>query len=379
MDPAPVARPPRFWSLDVLRGCCALIVFLSHWHLWSNFAPQGVFERTIRATLDAIYDATRALTWPTGGHHPAVLGFFVLSGFCIHYPFEWRLQRGQTARPVWRDYFRGRFMRIMPVYWAACLLGLIFVAVQTLHPAPDSLLSLHADSPWRHVAVRFVGVAGLFPEEIFAGNYLLNTVAVEIVMYALYPLIYHFAARGAWRGLGLTFLALHGFAIALLPWVTAYWVFNSVFMLGLFWYAGALAAHLFVARGWRASGAHLGLAWACFLGTKLVPGFYGLTLFKQAAWGLVCMLGISWALRREERAPTAGQGRAVRALRLAGRLSYALYAVHTPVIMFTTWALLTAGLHTYTLQLAATLTASVAATCAIYYGVERKFYQPRVV
>jgi len=341
--PAPVARPPRFWSLDVLRGGCALVVFFSHWHLWSHFAPRGAGERGLHAALDAANDAVRALFWPTGGHHPAVLGFFVLSGFCIHYPFEWRLHHGQSTKPAWPDYFRNRFLRIMPVYWTACLLGLIFVAVQTLHPVPDTLLSLHADSPGAHVAVRFLGVAGFFPEEIFAGNYLLNTVAVEIVMYALYPLVYRFAARGAWLGLGLTFLALHGLAIALLPWVTAYWVFNSVFMLGIFWYAGALAAHLFVARGWRASGAHLGLAWACFLVTKLVPGFYGLTLIKQAAWGLVCVLGIGWALRREECSPTAGDKAVIRALRYTGRLSYALYAVHTPAIMFATWALLSAG------------------------------------
>ena len=378
MDQAPSARPPRFWSLDVLRGCCALIVFLSHWHLWSNFSPRGGFERGLHGVLDAIHDATRALTWPTGGHHPAVLGFFVLSGFCIHYPYEWRQHHGQIATPSWADYFRNRFRRIMPVYWAACLLGLGFVVVQTLRPMPDSLLALHADSPWRHIAVRFVGIAGLFPEEIFAGNYLLNTVAVEMVMYALYPLIHRFAAQGAWRGLGFTFLALHGFAIALLPWVTAYWVFNSVFMLGIFWYAGALAAHLFVSRGWRASGAQLGLAWACFLGAKLVPGFYGLTLIKQAAWGGVCMLGISWALRREEISPSAGELAPIRALRRAGQLSYALYAVHTPVIMLTTWALLAGGLQAYPLQLASTLVTSILATYAIYYGVERRFYQPRV-
>ncbi len=379
MDPAPVARPPRFWSLDVMRGVCALIVFLSHWHLWSDFTPANAFERGLHTTFDALYDATRALTWPTGGHHPAVLGFFVLSGFCIHYPYEWRLHHGQNATPAWSDYFLNRFRRIMPVYWAACLLGLVFVAAQTLHPAADALLALHAYSPWRHVTVRFVGVAGLFPEEIFAGNYLLNTVAVEMVMYAAYPLIHPFAARGAWRGLGLTFLALHGFAIALLPWVTAYWVFNSVFMLGIFWYAGAFAAHLFVARAWRATGAQLGLAWAGFLVTKLIPNFYGLTLVKQAAWGLVCMLAISWSLRREEHTPAAGQGRLIGALRTTGHLSYALYAVHTPVIMLATWALLSAGLRSYSLQLAVTLTASLAVTVAVYYGIERRFYRPRVV
>src|SRR3954453_520876 len=82
-----VSAPARLWSLDVLRGLCAGIVFLSHWHLWSNFAPHGSTERAIRTVSEKVHEAVTLFTWPTGGHHPAVLGFFVLSGFCIHYPF----------------------------------------------------------------------------------------------------------------------------------------------------------------------------------------------------------------------------------------------------------------------------------------------------
>ncbi len=373
-------RPPRFWSLDALRGGCALVVFLSHWHLWSNFPPRGEFERGLRFTLDEIYHAISGITWPTGGHHPAVLGFFVLSGFCIHFPFEWKLRHAPATPPVWRDYFRGRFWRIMPVYWAACGLGLIFVAAQHFWPVADPTLQLHARSTLAHVLIRFTGLAGVYPDEIIAGNYLLNTVAVEMVMYAAYPLIHRFAVRGAWLGLGLGFLFMQGTAVLLLIWVTPYWVFNSVFMLGIFWYAGALAAHLFVSRGWRATGAQFGAAWAFFLLTKLelVPPFYGLNLIKQAAWGLVCMLGITWALRVEERRPAPGTGPVIGGLRFAGRISYALYAVHTPVIMLTSWALwLGFGWRNYLVQLAATLVASLAVTLLVHHGIERRFYRPR--
>jgi peptidoglycan/LPS O-acetylase OafA/YrhL len=371
-------RPPRFWSLDALRGGCALVVFLSHWHLWSDFVPRGGFERGLRDTLDGIYHLLGAVTWPTGGHHPAVIGFFVLSGFCIHFPFEWKARHLPASPPVWRDYFRSRFLRIMPVYWTACVLGLLFIGVQQWWPASDPLLGLHATANFSHIAVRFLGVAGVYPEEIFAGNYLLNTVAVEMVMYAIYPLIYRFAVRGAWGGLGAGFLLAHGTAVLLLSWVTPYWVFNSVFMLGLFWYAGALAAHLFLARGWRATGAQFGAAWALFLFTKLLPYFYGLTIVKQAAWGLVCMLGLSWVLRLEERRTAGTGGRIIRMLRYSGQLSYTLYAVHTPVIMLTTWALL-AGLggRDYFVQLVTTLATSLAMTLIVHHCIERRFYRPR--
>ncbi|MBS0663763.1 MAG: acyltransferase [Verrucomicrobia bacterium] len=374
--PTPAA-PPRLWSLDVLRGGCALVVFLSHWHLWSSFAPQGGIERFIRALGENCYTAFVTLTWPTGGHHPAVICFFVLSGFCIHFPFAKRAHDGQPLAG-WKDYFHRRFLRIMPAYWAACALGLAFVAIETLRPSGSELLALHAISPPEEIAVRLTGLSGLYPREIFAGNYLLNTVAVEIVMYALYPWFHALAARGHWTGLGVAFVLMQGFAVLLLRWVTPFWVFNSVFMLGLFWYFGAFAAERFVRHGARIRGIWFGLGWGAFLALKTVPHFYGLNIVRQAVWALVCTLGILWVLRREARHPAWRDRPVVAAMRYAGRVSYSLYAIHTPAIMLATWLLLV-GFHQedYLVQLAANLGASIAATLATYYGVERVFYRPR--
>ncbi|HNC24502.1 MAG TPA: acyltransferase [Opitutaceae bacterium] len=374
--PTPAA-PPRLWSLDVLRGGCALVVFLSHWHLWSSFVPRGTFERFVRELGENCYTAFVTLTWPTGGHHPAVICFFVLSGFCIHYPFAKRAHDGQ-ALAGWRDYFRRRFLRIMPAYWAACALGLAFVAAETLHPSGSPLLALHALSPLEEVAVRLTGLSGLYPREVFAGNYLLNTVAVEIVMYALYPWFHALAARGHWTGLGVGFVAMQAGAVLLLRWVTPFWVFNSVFMLGLFWYFGAFAAEQFVRHGARIRGLWFLVAWGAFLGLKAVPHVYGLNILRQAAWALVCTLGILWVLRREERHPDWRDRPLVAAMRFTGRISYSLYAVHTPAIMLATWLLLVGfRQEDYLVQLAANLGASIAATLATYYGVERVFYRPR--
>lgn len=114
--------PARFWSLDALRGGCATVVFLSHWHLWCGFAPVGAGQNFIHAFLQNCHEWLIFSTWPTGGHHPAVLAFFVLSGFCIHYPAEWRLAHGNPHFSA-GDYYWRRFLRIMPVYWVASLLA----------------------------------------------------------------------------------------------------------------------------------------------------------------------------------------------------------------------------------------------------------------
>lgn len=371
-----VRAPARLWSLDVLRGLCAGIVFLSHWHLWSDFPPEGPIEQFIRKTGDIIHEVFTVLTWPTGGHHPAVLGFFVLSGFCIHYPFERRALSG-AAEADWPDYFRRRFRRIVPVYWTACTLGLAFVFAQTFRPAPKPLLALHATGSLDDIVVRFLGLAGIYPREIFAGNYILSTVTVEIFMYAAYPVFHRHAVRGRWISLGLTFLAFHLLAIALLKFFTPYWVFNSVFMLGIFWYLGALGAHLYLTRRDRVSRLGVLLAWAIFLALKATPHFPGLNLLKQAAWGLVCALGILWVVRVEQRHPALIRHRVVSAFQRLGDFSYSLYAMHTPALMLATWALLQVGWQIYPVQLIATMVAALLATFITHRAIERAFYRPR--
>ncbi len=374
---SPAVPPSRLWSLDVMRGGCAMAVFLCHWHLWSDFAPQAGFEHGVRLVGEKAYDLFTTLTWPTGGHHPAVIGFFVLSGFCIHYPFAQRARAG-LPQPGWKDYFTRRFLRIMPVFWTACVFGLIFVLAETHRPSGDLLLSTHAAGSPGEIAVRFAALAGLYPHEIFAGNYPLITVAVELLMYALYPLVYAQAARGRWLGLGLGFVFLQLVAVWLLQYVTPYWVFNSVLMFGLFWYAGALAAHLYVNRHTVVRGHWLLAAWLAYLALKAAPHFYGITLFKQAAWALVCTFGLLWALRREALHSAAQSRPVVVALRYSGRISYSLYAMHTPAIMLATWGLLSfTGNRDYLVQLAVTFTATAALTLLTYYGVERVFYRPR--
>ncbi len=316
-----------------------MVVFLTHWHLWSGFTPRPGAEQAVRHFGEKFYQAFVTLTWPLGGHHPAVICFFVLSGFCIHYPFAWRAHAGQP-QPGWADYFRRRFRRIMPVYWAATLLGLVFVFLQLRHPASSGLLELHAAAPVEDVVVRFTVLNWIYPREIFVGNYLLNTVAVEILMYALYPLFFRYAVRGHWRVLGLCFVFLQLVAVVLVPFVTTFWLFNSLLMLGLFWYVGALAAHLHVTRGTVVPGLWFLGGWVAYLALKAVPHFYGITLLWQLGWALVCALGILWALCLERLYPAARHRPLTNALRASGAISYSLYAVHTPAIMLATWALL---------------------------------------
>jgi peptidoglycan/LPS O-acetylase OafA/YrhL len=375
--PLSVNRPPRYWSLDILRGICALSVFLNHWVLWSNFVPAGEIQALIHQWLDWAYRAFILLAWPTGGQHPAVICFFVLSGFCVHGPLERRI--GQPGLTVdWREYFIRRTRRIMPVYWAGAGFGLIAVMAYQWRPSGDPLLMLHTVATPAQVAARLGGWGGLWPEEIFAGNYTLGTVGVEILIYVAYPLFFRGAASGRWWLLGAVAFGLQFLALALRDVMNPFVLFSGVLVMFLFWYLGALAAHLRGKYDWRVGGWWLGALWALFLTLQLTPHFFGLNMIKQLVWGLICMGGIVWLIGWEERHEAQRTHLLARALRWTGDISYPLYAAHTPVMLLINWGLPTFGSgRSYAWQLSLNLVLPVLVTLAVHHGIERRFYRAK--
>ena len=175
----------RLRSLDAFRGVCALTVFLSHWVLWANFRPVSASEWLLHDILKSIYGVFCQLTWNCGGQHPAVLGFFVLSGFCIHAS---RARRGASdATPhQWRHYFWSRSRRILPVYWWGTFLGLVFVWLHHCWSTPNPLLIPHAAGDGRDLLLRIFALAAVVPRDVVLGNWTLNTVSTEIIIYAFY-------------------------------------------------------------------------------------------------------------------------------------------------------------------------------------------------
>jgi peptidoglycan/LPS O-acetylase OafA/YrhL len=378
MTDTPAHRLNRNWSLDILRGVCALTVFLNHVILWSNFTPVGAVEGGLHRIFAGLYDAFTALAWPTGGQHPAVICFFVLSGYCVHGLFERHIGPAGATPPPWGGYFIRRTQRIMPVYWAGALLGLVAMAVEGWRPTGDPLLTMHAGGGAGEIAARVLGYSALWPEEVFAGNYTLGTVSVEILIYLAYPLFFLAAAANRWWLLGGVAIALQFVALALRNVVNPFVLFSGILIMAVFWYMGALAAHLRQKRGWRVRGWWLIAAWIAFLAAKQVPYFLGMNMIKQFIWGLVCMLLIVWLLDWEGRHAAQRDRPWARLLRWSGKISYPLYAMHTPVILLVNWTMLSlTGSHDYGWQLAFNLVLSVAVSVVVHHLIEKRFYQMR--
>jgi peptidoglycan/LPS O-acetylase OafA/YrhL len=375
---SPEVRPGgRLASLDGFRGACGLTVFLTHWFLWANFRPKPEAEWLVHDSLKTACDIFGQLTWNCGGQHPAVLGFFVLSGFCIHASRARRGGESPAAPHEWRRYFLARSRRILPIYWWGALLGMGFVWLQTTWPTPNPLLIPHAAGDGRDLLLRVFALHALVPSDVTLGNWTLNTVSTEIVIYTLYPLLFLSTRRMGWAASLLGWIVLQIVALLIAPDFSPTWIANTPLIMGAYWYVGMLAAEWHyrspkIFPGWVPL-----LAWALFLGLREVPDSAPRYVLIHLVRSLGFAAVLLWLISRETTRPSFASSAFGRFMCLVGRTSYSLYVVHTPVILATTWALDSSGIRSYSVQLLLTLATSIAATALTYWFIERPLLSSR--
>jgi peptidoglycan/LPS O-acetylase OafA/YrhL len=372
--PPPAPAPAgRIESLDAFRGACALVVFLTHWFLWANFRTVGEAQRLIHDSLQTAYRVFDLLLWSSNGQHPAVLAFFVLSGFCIHAS---RARHAGTAggTPDWGRYFSSRARRILPVYWWGTLLGVALVALLTTWPSVNPLINAHITGDLRDLLVRLFAVTAVVPGDVILGNWSLNTVSSEIAIYALYPLLFVGTRRLGWAPMLAVLIALQFVAMAMGAYFPPHWLGGTPLLMGAYWYLGMLAAEWHF-KGGRAVPAWVLLpAWGLFLALRELPfsptGFVVTQLARAVGFALLLL----WLVGRETKSPAFVQAGPLRLLRGVGQVSYSLYAVHPPAIMATSWALERfPAIRSNTAQLLLTFVATALVTAVTYWFIERPY------
>jgi peptidoglycan/LPS O-acetylase OafA/YrhL len=167
VPPAKKQKALRFPILDALRFILASWVVMAHFGIFPLFA--GVDENTTFGRL--IVHGWRSIPFGTA----AVIGFFVISGFCIHLPF-----RNGEELPVGRYYSR-RYIRI-------------------LIPLAGALLTLRMAG----VQLQFLG------RESILWHSLLWSLLCEEIYYAAYPLLRIGRVRFGWTALLTTAFVVGG-------------------------------------------------------------------------------------------------------------------------------------------------------------------------
>jgi len=322
----------RIVGLDALRFLCAMCVVQGHLRLGETL----VFERLERPghlvrTLRMLYN--QGLPVPTGPN--AVIVFFVISGFCIHFPYR----HGRRVQA--RQFLVRRYIRIgLPALVAAVLLY-----ISGFHSLQDSVL-------W--------------------------SILCECIYYSLYPLLLRMKERVGWRALiGGCFVACYAVLIAGYPLGGGGGPYNGDFtslgigrtwILGLpCWLLGCLLAETYTRFSTFGRGGQwllrIGIVTAACVATTLRfyqgVGYY----WTQPLLGLLIYnwLGteVSYAAARPP----------WRWLERCGGWSYSIYLYHAPLAIGVATLLgQTFGVPATTLV---KLTAALAGSYLLYRLVER--------
>ncbi len=222
-NPPASPEPERLGWVDGLRGLSAVYVAITH-----VFCHLPLFGKSQAITL--------AHAWFSRGHYSVGL-FIVLSGFCLGAPVARR--NGELGGV--KAFFIRRARRILPPYYACLFVTLLLIQCAGLSEPTGSLWQMSQPATPLHI------VTHLFLLQDFYGpfkvNYVLWSIALEVHLYLIFPLL-----LTVWRRLGIGALLALTPLFALARWShlsdhipqPIFWQYGALFACGL---AAALIAY----------------------------------------------------------------------------------------------------------------------------------------
>lgn len=325
----------RLVSIDAIRGAAALSVLLTHWAAWTGKYANAFTTRFIDIVTTPIN-----FLWPNGGGvHIGVIIFIVLSGFCIHLPQARNINQ-LAERGFWSKYIRRRAFRILPVYLFALTLGLV---TAVLISTPDlSSFKMTVFTAYLTAVLGVSEIVRFIPSDLnnylYFGNKPLSTVAVEMLLYASYPLFLFIHRKFSLVGLMIFAIASYSSIIVLrAAGIEPPFLSGTYFEFMLYWVWGAVCAEIYMRHINEKKGFITIIIMAggfiflyIFLAHLVsLKGFHVVTtaLFAFASGlfiiGLLGLENSNYALIKK----------ALKPLGSVGEQSYSLYALHTPVIL----------------------------------------------
>jgi len=309
----------RIPVIDFLRGLSCLGVLLYHVRvdLWIGWWRITSYPQEYSSFAKAM--AWLSIPTPFTGY--AVVLFFLISGFCIHYP-----NTSGSISPNWKTYLARRFWRIYPAYFAALLLtaGISYLC-----------LTLWGDKNWDVSKIfRVATLTQNYPPGSgqFLSNPSLWTIPLEIEFYLLYPLAFLFFSSKKSFSLWIIAFAMCGLSI-LLGYQGYQWLSFTALFLWPSWLLGAWIANLYrdqklnrIKLGYllSANGLSLGVAlmsryqnWETWTQYFLWTAFYSFFfIFCLSYTGFVNRTIGTWL---------------TKAVSWIGKISFSLYLIHFPL------------------------------------------------
>ncbi len=261
-----------------------------------------------------------------GETHPAVLGFIVLSGYCIH-----RTGFGRDVPLV--AFAVRRSFRILPVYLLAIAAGVLaYITSTTLLDDPLRPVGGTTAILAECVAAKAVALPTVYPSLhvcAFLGNAPLNTVMAEIALYVAYPILWlGFRKVGGPALMWTVILSIWLAGVATIsrwPDLVHWWSSASLPGFLLYWWIGATA----LSRGF---GGLLHRNWPMFLlgwlSLSVAILILGVDLAAIDELRKVFFALLVAALIKRLDRPAKSRG----PLSFVGEAGYSIYAFHAPIL-----------------------------------------------
>ena len=314
----------HFEWIDILRGLAALGVVLHHarvdlWVGWNE----------IRMHPDQFSSFDRMAAWlsaPLPFLGSGVMLFFLLSGFCIHYPTA--LAKGIELK----SYAPRRVLRILPPYLAAVGFSLL---VEWICRSRFGAGSSDAQAVWKTIFM-----AQNYPPS--PGQLLSNpslwSLPVEMELYLVYPLIFWLGQRIGGKLVLAAVAVVSAVALGLVLSGVS-WLEGNFAKYWIIWCCGALLAHFIKQKNlppWRS------WFWVPMLGAFLVAAVMVLKGWPHVVGHFFWATGyffLIWLCLSSPAPGTLVPGGLLKPMLWLGQISYSLYLVHFPLfrLLGTVW------------------------------------------
>lgn len=309
--------------LDLFRGLAIFMVFLFH-SLGASFGNDNLpWNGVLR---DYSYSKTLLALLPLTYGKMGVALFFVISGFCIHLSF----QKHQSAG--FKPFFIRRFWRIFPPYLLALLLFAFLL--------PSSRISFDATG-WLDLLAHALALQNFFDASFYSINPSFWSIAVEVQLYLLYPLLLVLVSRLGWTRTLVILAVIEGTirAVTGIAQVTSdqplpRWFTDSPLAYWLSWSLGA-----WLAEAWRHRQSMPIYRVPITLWLALTIICYQVKFLEPFTFTFASLLTFAVLARLLEQRyqPPARPHLILRHLQSIGLWSYSLYLLHQPFLLLIPW------------------------------------------
>lgn len=219
-------------SLDLVRGIAIILVVLYHTYILLFPVPDAssVYNESGFLILDNIKTLFYYFN-PLNMGWTGVELFLVLSGFLIQYNYAPRY-----PNISWKRFFAKRLFRIIPAYYAALLIFFTFYGIRT------------GSLDWNDFIIHSLFLHNLFDAYFFTVNASFWSIALEMQLYFLFPLViygfFQFSLFKSW--VASLFLHISFSIVAFFYSIESESFLTNVFAYWFVWVSGAFLAQLYL-------------------------------------------------------------------------------------------------------------------------------------